>query len=110
MSELIDVPLSSGAVITVDVEADRVPGGDDLTWASRPDGSGVRRASQTLGGMLQHLGPLVSELHQAVGSAAPRNTELEFGVTLGGETGFFLAKGTAEVHLRVTLKWGGFDE
>jgi hypothetical protein len=30
---------------------------------------------------------------------------VEFGVKLGGETGIILAKGTAEVNLKITMTW-----
>jgi hypothetical protein len=38
-------------------------------------------------------------------ASKPDNFEVEFGVKLGGETGIILAKGTAEVNLKITLKW-----
>ena len=41
------------------------------------------------------------------GLRIPTEEELtvEFGVKLGGETGIILAKGTAEVNLKITMTW-----
>jgi hypothetical protein len=37
--------------------------------------------------------------------STPDHFTVEFGVKLGGETGVILAKGTAEVNLKVTMSW-----
>ena len=38
-------------------------------------------------------------------TAAPEHFTVEFGVKLGGETGIIVAKGTAEVNLKITMTW-----
>jgi hypothetical protein len=38
-------------------------------------------------------------------ASMPDHFTVEFGVKLGGETGIILAKGTAEVNLKVTMIW-----
>jgi hypothetical protein len=38
-------------------------------------------------------------------ASAPEHFTVEFGVKLGGETGVILAKGTAEVNLKITMTW-----
>ncbi len=38
-------------------------------------------------------------------ASSPDHFSVEFGVKLGGETGVILAKGTAEVNLKVTMTW-----
>ena len=38
-------------------------------------------------------------------ACAPEHFTVEFGVKLGGESGIILAKGTAEVNLKITMTW-----
>jgi hypothetical protein len=38
-------------------------------------------------------------------ASAPEHFTVEFGVKLGGETGVIVAKGTAEVNLKITMTW-----
>jgi len=43
-------------------------------------------------------------------ASSPDHFSVEFGVKLGGETGVILAKGTAEVNLKVTMTWDRLTE
>ena len=36
---------------------------------------------------------------------SPDEASVEFGLTLGAETGVVVAKGTSEMHFAVTLSW-----
>jgi hypothetical protein len=49
--------------------------------------------------------PLLTAVREKLVAAGPDSFEVEFGVKLGGETGIILAKGTAEVNLKITMGW-----
>jgi hypothetical protein len=49
---------------------------------------------------------LYSSVKQAASTIKPDQVELSFGVTLGGEAGVpFVAKGSAEANVSITLTW-----
>ena len=88
------------------VEADRenIPSG--LTLAATPQpGKAVARAAQSLSESLDQLGPIVQMVKDKLVESAPEHFVVEFGVKLGGEAGMILAKGTAEVNLKITMTW-----
>ncbi|MGI5292853.1 CU044_2847 family protein [Nonomuraea polychroma] len=78
-------------------------------------GPGVTLASA---GKLQEAGWSLAEAFDRVGPAlevivtklrsqlrAPKEVEIEFGLTLGGELGVIFTKGTAEASFTVTARW-----
>jgi hypothetical protein len=48
---------------------------------------------------------MLSTVRERLVSAGPEQFAVEFGIRLAGETGCILAKGTAEVNLKVTMTW-----
>ena len=62
-------------------------------------------ASRSLAASLEHLEPVLRTVRDKLVASAPEHFSVEFGVKLGGETGIILAKGTAEVNLKITMTW-----
>jgi hypothetical protein len=106
MAILIQVPLddAEGAAAVL-VEADRgdVPG--SLTLASPDPGQAAAVAARSLSASLERLEPVLRTVRDKLVASAPEHFSVEFGVKLGGETGIILAKGTAEVNLKITMTW-----
>ena len=79
-----------------------------------PAGEGQAESVGTTIGRAGDLGSFIQQaclqLYDSVKEAAeaikPSEVELVFGVTLGGEAGVpFVAKGTAEANVQITLTW-----
>ena len=103
---LVHVPLGDGESGSVLVEADRDDIPDGLTLASPQPGHAAARAAHSLSASLEQLEPVLRTVKQKLAAAGPEHLTVEFGVKLGGETGLIVAKGTAEVNLKITLTWG----
>ena len=86
------------------VEADRADV-SGLTLAAPEPGQAVAKASESMARSLERLEPLLRTVKDKLVTAAPEHFTVEFGVKLGGETGIILAKGTAEVNLKITMTW-----
>ena len=65
----------------------------------------VARAKRTLTEALEDLRPSLAPILDTLQTFSPQETTLTFGLTVGGETGIIIAKGTAEVNLSVSMKW-----
>ncbi len=105
MSVLLQVPLGDGTDgASVLVEADRADVAG-LTLAAPEPGKAVAKASESMAESLERLEPLLRTVKDKLVAAAPEHFTVEFGVKLGGETGIILAKGTAEVNLKITMTW-----
>lgn len=102
---LMQVPLDDEGSAVVLVEADRgdIPGG--LMLASPDPGQAAAKAGQSLSASLEQLEPVLRTVKDKLAACAPEHFSVEFGVKLGGETGIILAKGTAEVNLKITMTW-----
>jgi hypothetical protein len=89
------------------VEADRRDVGDAVELAADATGREIARASETLAGAFDQIGPALSMMILKLRSAthAPDDVEVKFGLKLGAETGLIFAKGTAEATFDVTVKW-----
>ena len=102
MSRFVEVPVSSGGSITIEVED---AGGRTM----RGGGEGaalVERSTHTLeenlagvGGALENI---VSELRHAPEVKA---IDVELGLKVSGEAGFVVARGGAEANFRVLVHW-----
>jgi hypothetical protein len=105
VSVLIEVPLAEpdGTTLLVEVDRGDVPGG--LVLASPQPGGAAAKAATTLSDSLTQLEPLLRAVKDRLAAASPDAFSVEFGVKLGGETGIILAKGTAEVNLKITMSW-----
>ena len=103
---LVQVPVGNvegGPVILVESDRGDIPGG--LTFASPEPGQAAARATQSLSASLEQLEPVLRTVKDKLVASAPEHFTVEFGVKLGGETGIILAKGTAEVNLKITMTW-----
>ncbi len=106
MAVLVQVPLEDaegGGIVLVEADRSDIPGG--LGLASAEPGQAVARATQSLSASLERLEPVLRTVKDKLVAAAPEHFTVEFGVKLGGETGIILAKGTAEVNLKITMTW-----
>lgn len=107
MTVLMQVPLddAEGAPsVLVETDSGDVPGG--LVLASPEPGKAAVTATRSLSASLEHLEPVLRTVREKLAATAPEHFMVEFGVKLGGESGIILAKGTAEVNLRITMTWG----
>jgi hypothetical protein len=59
----------------------------------------------TLEEALGKLKPSLQKVIQLLKDLSPDETEVEFGLKMGGETGVIVAKGTAEVNFTVRMSW-----
>lgn len=103
---LMQVPLDDaegGGTVLVEADRGDIPGG--LTLASPEPGQAAARAAQSLSASLEQLEPVLRTVKDKLVAAAPEHFTVEFGVKLGGETGIIVAKGTAEVNLKITMTW-----
>jgi hypothetical protein len=100
---LLQVPVEDGAVLLVEADRGDIP--ERLTLASPERGAAAAKAARSLSESLEQLEPMLRTVKERLLSSMPDHFTVEFGVKLGGETGIILAKGTAEVHLKVTMTW-----
>jgi hypothetical protein len=103
---LVQVPVEDaegGAVVLVESDRGDIPGG--LTLASPEPGRAAATAARSLSASLEQLEPVLRTVKDKLVASAPEHFVVEFGVKLGGETGIILAKGTAEVNLKITMTW-----
>ncbi|MCH0539703.1 hypothetical protein I3F58_09030 [Streptomyces sp. MUM 203J] len=63
------------------------------------------RGRMSLQEALDQLQPTLSSVTRSVRQLGPQQTEITFGLKMGGETGVIVAKGTAEVNFAVRLVW-----
>jgi hypothetical protein len=106
MTVLVQVPVDtdeSTALVLVEADRGDIPGG--LALASPEPGQPAARAARSLSASLEQLEPVLRTVKDKLVAAAPEHFTVEFGVKLGGETGIILAKGTAEVNLKITMTW-----
>jgi hypothetical protein len=100
---LLEVPVGDGTVLLVEADRADIPPG--LTLASPNPGEAAAKAVRTLSESLERLEPMLRTIKDRLVASSPDHFSVEFGVKLGGETGVILAKGTAEVNLKVTMTW-----
>lgn len=106
MAVLVEVAVddvAGGPVVLVESDRGDVPGG--LTLASPEPGQAAAKASRSLAASLEQLEPVLRTVKDKLVASAPDHFTVEFGVKLGGETGIIVAKGTAEVNLKITMTW-----
>lgn len=105
MTYLVEMPVEGGGRLLVEAGTAELPA--DLELASLRPGAVVTRARESLEKSLDQLRPAVHILSQRLRAMAPDEFSVEFGLTLGAETGVIVAKGTGSVHFTVTLSWKG---
>ncbi len=100
---LIEVPVEGGGRLLVQVSDAELPG--DLQLASARPGEVVARARKSLEQALDQIKPAVQAVLDRLVAMRADEVSVEFGLTLGAETGLVVAKGTSEMHFAVTLGW-----
>lgn len=100
---LIEVPVEGGGRLLVQASDAELPG--DLQLASARPGEVVARARQSLEQALDQIKPAMRAVLDRLVAMSPDEASVEFGLTLGAETGVVVAKGTSEMHFAVTLTW-----
>ena len=106
MVVLMRVPLDDAegaASVLVEADNEDIPSG--LVLASPEPGRAAATATRSLSTSLEHLEPVLRTVKEKLAASAPEHFTVEFGVKLGGESGIILAKGTAEVNLKITMAW-----
>ena len=86
-------------------EVDRGEVSEDLVLASPEPGKVADRARVTLEEALGKLKPSLDKIVGLLKELSPDETEVKFGLKIGGETGLIVAKGTAEVNFTVRMSW-----
>jgi hypothetical protein len=105
VSVLLKVPLDEGGTLLVEADRGDIPSQGGLTLAAPEPGKALATASRSLGASLEQVEPILRAVKDKLEAAAPDHFQVEFGIKLGGETGVILAKGTAEVNLKITMTW-----
>jgi Trypsin-co-occurring domain 1 len=105
MSYLLGVPVGEGTNDVVVFEVDRSEVPDELVLASAEPGKVAARARTTLEEALADVKPSLAKIIGMLREMTPGEMTVEFGVKMGGETGVIIAKGTAEVNVKVTMSW-----
>ena len=107
MAYLIEVPVEGGGRLLVAAQVDDLPG--DLELAALRPGEIAARAGKSLEQALDQVKPAVHAVVAWLTAMCPDEAAVEFGITLGAETGVVVAKGSGEVHFNVTLTWNHTD-
>lgn len=105
MSLLIEVPVEGGGRLLVEADPEQLPGELQLASGHATPGEVVSKAKQSLEQALDQLQPAMSAVLERLKAVSPDEVGVEFGLTLGAETGLVVAKGSSEVHFTVSLTW-----
>lgn len=100
---LVEVPVEGGGRLVVEAGPALLP--SDLELAAPRPGRIVAQARESLEESLDQIQPALAALAGRLRAMAPEELTVEFGLTFGAEVGLFIASGTGEVHLNVTLSW-----
>jgi hypothetical protein len=103
VSYLIDVPVEGGGRLLVEAADWQLP--RELELAAPKPGEVVARARASLEHSLDQLRPAVSAVAERLRAMSPDGFTVEFGLTVGAESGLVVAKGSGEVHFTVTMSW-----
>jgi len=102
---LLGVPVEADGDDILVFEADRTEVSGDLVLASSQPDKTVDRARITLEEALGKLKPSLHKIVHVLKELSPDESEIEFGLKIGGETGVIIAKGTAEVNFTIRMCW-----
>jgi len=105
MSRFVEVPLSSGGSITVEVDEQaggRVMRGGGDRGAELVE-CGSRTLEESLGSIAPALGEVIDKLRNV--SSQLSQIEVELGLKLTAEAGMVVAKAGAEANFRVLVRW-----
>jgi hypothetical protein len=102
---LVGMPVEPDSSDVLVFEVDRNEVSDDLVLASPKPGALADRTQVTFEEALSRLKPSLQKIVHMLSAMSPDETEVEFGLKIGGETGLIVAKGTAEVNFTVRMSW-----
>jgi Trypsin-co-occurring domain 1 len=104
MSRLIEVPLSTGGSVTVEVEDPT--GGRTMRGGDR-GADLVEHGGRTLEESLSAIAPALREVLDKLRGVSTELSEIEveLGLKLTGEAGMVIAKAGAEANFRVLVRW-----
>ncbi len=105
MTYQLAVPLSDDSDDVVIFQADRRDVPDSLVLASDDGDRMADRARVTLEDALAKLKPSLHKVLDMLKELSPDETSVDFGLSVGGEYGVVIAKGTAEVNFAVHMTW-----
>jgi len=108
---LLKVPVGDDTDGFIEVQVSRAEveelEGTGVVLAAADGGGRMVAASFSLASAVDHVMPalraVVGRLREGV--HAPDEVTVELGLQIGGETGFYFAKGTAEASIGVTMTW-----
>jgi DNA-directed RNA polymerase specialized sigma24 family protein len=105
VTKLLAVPLGddSDDVVVFQVDRQEVPSG--LVLASDDTSKMSDRARVTLEDALTNLKPSLRKVVEMLKDLSPDETTVDFGLSIGGEYGMVIAKGTAEVNFAIHMTW-----
>jgi hypothetical protein len=99
----VAVPLRAGSNDEVIFQVDSSES-DSLVLAS-DEGGALDRTKVTLEAALAKLRPSLEMVITNFKDLSPDETSIDFGLSVGGEYGMVIAKGTAEVNFAVHMTW-----
>jgi hypothetical protein len=86
------------------VAADRSSLGGRVELVS-DEGRMIGKMAGSLEDAFARLTPAIDRIVAVLRTHGPDGMEVQFGLTVGGETGLIVAKGSAEANFSVTLRW-----
>jgi Trypsin-co-occurring domain 1 len=104
MAYVMEVPVTGGGRLLVQVDEDDLPGGLGSAARGRA-GQVVAVAKDSVEDALDQLEPAVGAVASRLKAMAADEVTVEFGIVLSAEGNAIVAKGSAEVHFTVTLAW-----
>jgi hypothetical protein len=107
---LLKVPIGDGDddVIEVQVSPAELDGLEESgVVLATSGGRRVDVAAFSLASAVDHVMPAVMTIVRRLsgGVHAPDEVTMQLGLQIGGETGFYFAKGTAEANIAMTVTW-----
>jgi hypothetical protein len=110
MGYLLAVPVEPGSDEVLVVEVDRKDiSADELVLAANPVEGAIDKAKVSVEEAVAHLKPTLHKIVGLLKELSPEETEVVFGLKVGGETGMIVAKGTAEVNFAIRMTWKASD-
>jgi hypothetical protein len=101
MKRLIGYKLENGQTVSVQVDEpeDAKPTAAGLSWPGKQD------AEVTWEDALKNVKPATEAIINTIQGLAPKQYQVEFGLTFTAEAGAIIASASAEANFKVTLTW-----
>lgn len=104
MAYVMEVPVTDGGRLFVQVDDDDLPGGLGPAARGRP-GQVVAVAKKSVEEAFDQIKPAIEAVAGRLKAMAADEATIEFGLVLSAEGNAIVAKGSAEVHFTVTFAW-----